>query len=80
MRANRARRRRAAERGADDTGTVEVEESDRDSSDEEDVVVGGVHYQLGKRKRYREAITQEEGPVTGEDLKIGETVQVGNMT
>ncbi len=61
-------------------GTVEGIESDADNSDEEDIVVGGLHYQLGKRKRYREAKTQGRGADTGPDLKMGETVQVGNMT
>ncbi len=80
VRANRARRRRAGQIEAEDTGTVEVEESDKSSGEEEDVVVGGVHYQVGKRKRNGADVVAAVEDANGTDLKIGDTVQVGNMT
>ncbi len=80
MRANRARRGRRPQRGEEENGTVEVEESDADSSDEEGIVVGGGHYQLGKRKRHGAAAVEAEVDESGTNLKIGDTVQAGNMT
>jgi hypothetical protein len=80
VRANRRRGRRQGHQMMEDTGTVETEESDADSNDEDNVMVGGVLYQTGKRKRDADTAVRAEEEGTGMDLKVGDTVTVGTMT
>ena len=53
-----------------------MEDSDKETDNEEDVVVGGVVHKFGKRTRIADEAVQDEGT----DLKVGDTVEVGSMT
>jgi hypothetical protein len=61
--------------GEDQPTSMEVEESDNDSEeDDETLVVGGVHYQVSaKRKRGNDIVSD------GETIKMGEVVVVGDL-
>ena len=75
----RVRARRQSKRQAkciqEESGNAELEDSDSDS-DAEEIRVGGVTHQLGKRKRNKQPVKQNEGT----DVQLGDTVQVGSMT
>jgi hypothetical protein len=77
---NRVRARRKSSRQVQDiqeeSGNEELEDSDSDNDEKDEVKGGGVVYQVGKRKRKEDADTQDDRT----DLKVGDTVQVGSMT
>ena len=72
----RRKSRRQVEDIQEESGNAELEDSDSDNEDEAEVSVGGVRYQVGKRKRKEDGDTEESTT----DLKVGDTVEVGSMT
>ncbi len=76
VRANRRQSTRQVQDSQEESGNAELEDSDADSDEEDGVRVGGVTHAVGKRKRNAETVTQDGGT----DLKVGDTVEVGNMT
>ena len=71
----RAQQRTHNEEAKAQNSTTELEDSDDDKDDADTVNVGGVLYEVGKRKRDADTVTE-----TGGELEVGGTVTAGNLT